>query len=101
MLSKRAVTADNTGDLILALQGFVESGVNPADVSDKSFLKAYGTHLNDGESASRAINILSGILAREDRFRPEVLATAKKEGICGLNPPGQPPRRSLRENGSC
>jgi len=101
MLSKRAVTADNTGDLILALQGFVESGVNPADVSDKSFLKAYGTHLNDGESASRAISILSGILAGEDRFRPEVLATAKKEGICGLNPPGQPPRRSLRENGSC
>jgi hypothetical protein len=79
MLGKRAVAVGKADELVSALRSFFADGSYPANVKDQSFLKGYGTHLNDGKSGARALEILSDILADPDRLSPEALPGQEKE----------------------
>lgn len=59
-LEKRAVCADRVEDLSNHLTRFLESGHYPADRMNDQFLRAFGSHLNDGKSAQRAVSLLLG-----------------------------------------
>jgi len=54
ILEKRAVCADDVKTLIDNLCKYLDSGIYQADINDDSFIKGYGTFLNDGKSAERA-----------------------------------------------
>jgi len=54
MLEKRAVCVDTAQKLQSALRDYIEQRIYPADVDNDEFLKAYGSYLNDGNSARRA-----------------------------------------------
>ncbi len=64
MLGRRACVADDAGVLMNGLQAFLESGVYPANLEDMLFLEGYGTHLNDGKSGERAVEIVSNVTGR-------------------------------------
>ncbi|MDQ7816751.1 MAG: hypothetical protein RDU14_06955 [Melioribacteraceae bacterium] len=55
LLKKRAVCASNVSALVEGLNHFNRSGVYKADVFNDKYLKAFGTHLNDGLSAERDV----------------------------------------------
>lgn len=55
MLERRAVCADEPGELVSSLGKYLDAGVYLADVNDNAFLRAYGTHLDDGRSSERAV----------------------------------------------
>jgi hypothetical protein len=55
MLERRAVCADDAGDLMVKLDQYLRKGIYGADVMDNEFLKAYGIYLDDGRSAERAV----------------------------------------------
>lgn len=54
LLAKRAAVARSPEELLRALGGWLAGGPAPGDPADRSFLRAYGTHLDDGFSAARA-----------------------------------------------
>ena len=62
MLEKRAVCADTVQDLINKIQQYIEYGMYPADVDDDEYLRTHGNHLNDGNSAQRALKKVSEII---------------------------------------
>jgi len=55
MLARRAVCADEPHEIIESLKKYLSTGIYPADIEDNAFLKAYGTHLDDGHSYERAV----------------------------------------------
>ncbi|GAG34370.1 unnamed protein product [marine sediment metagenome] len=55
MLERRAVCADEPGELVSSLGKYLDTGIYLADVNDNAFLRAYGTHLDDGRSSERAV----------------------------------------------
>jgi len=57
-LSRRAICADNTADLLMALESYIGRGIYPADIKDNTFLLDYGLHLSDGRTKDRAIKEL-------------------------------------------
>jgi len=65
MLQRRAVCADEPLELIEALKKYLATGIYPADLNDNSFLKAYGTFLDDGHSSERAVNELLKTISRK------------------------------------
>ncbi|MBI4823528.1 MAG: hypothetical protein HY805_04775 [Nitrospirae bacterium] len=54
LLKKRAVCTDTPEELISRLDGFLKTGKYPADTKNREYIRAYGTHLDDGNSAKRA-----------------------------------------------
>jgi hypothetical protein len=64
LLRRRAVTADSTRELVGKLNEYVKTGRYPADVFDREFIKAYGTHLDDGKSSERAADAVLGIIGK-------------------------------------
>ena len=72
-LLARAATVDATPDgFVDAVRGMlVERTFSPVPSRDRSFLSAYGTHLDDGASARRASAIVQrDIVARHGRSFP-------------------------------
>lgn len=61
LLSKRAVCCQNTNDLINSLEVYYNSRNYLADIYNTEYLEAFGTHMNDCESAIRGVN---AVLAR-------------------------------------
>jgi len=59
MLARRAVCANQAGELMRLLRSYLQSGIYPADLNDDAFCKAYGNHLNDGKSTDRAVHLLN------------------------------------------
>lgn len=55
LLARRAVCTDEVGELVKKLDRFLSTGRYEADVNNREFLRAYGTHLDDGQSAGRAV----------------------------------------------
>lgn len=58
LLAKRAVIADTPEELISRVKEYLTTGKYPADLRNREFVKAYGTHLDDGRSADRVIEFL-------------------------------------------
>jgi len=56
LLEQRAVCSESAAELSNRVQEFLKTGDYPADLKDDQFIKAYGTHLNDGQSAQRAVD---------------------------------------------
>ena len=55
MLERRAICTDEPLGLLESLKKYLTTGIYPADISDNTFLKTYGTHLDDGRSSERAV----------------------------------------------
>lgn len=51
---------------------YLENGRYPADVNNRDFVKAFGTHLDDGRSAERAFDFITRV-ARGDNPRTAVV----------------------------
>ena len=56
LLKKRVVCAETPEELIKKLDNYLKTGNYPADVNNREFIKEYGTYLDDGKSAERAVN---------------------------------------------
>ena len=56
LIKKRAVCAQTPEKLIKKLDNYLKTGNYPADVNNREFIKKYGTYLDDGKSAERAVN---------------------------------------------
>lgn len=54
LLKKRAVCTETAEELVKKLDEFLKIGSYPADTKNREFIRAYGTHLDDGRSAERA-----------------------------------------------
>jgi hypothetical protein len=66
LLKKRAICVSLVNNLIEELEYFQKTGVYKADGFNNEYLKAFGTHLNDGFSAQRGVNeILSRISSHQ------------------------------------
>lgn len=61
-LSRRAVCADEPEGLLKIICKFLETNVYSANISDNTFLKSYGTCLDDGNSCKRAFKEVLDIL---------------------------------------
>lgn len=55
LLERRAECTTQLEELVGILGEFLSTGVYPADVNDNTFLKAYGTCLDDGRISQRAV----------------------------------------------
>lgn len=56
LLKKRAVCSESPEELVGILDDYLKTGNYSADVNNREFLKEYGTYLDDGKSAERAVN---------------------------------------------
>jgi hypothetical protein len=61
MLGKRAVCSDDLDALLEEIDAFLRSGHYDADLNDETFLRKYGTYLNDGKSAERAADLVNEV----------------------------------------
>lgn len=62
LLKKRAYCFDKTDELVNNLKIYLEKGpatLPTVDLNNREFLKMYGTHLDDGKSAERAVEFLN------------------------------------------
>lgn len=57
-LARRAVCEDDPNVLLQRLEDYLSAGEYGADRRDRSFLRQYGTHLDDGRSGERAAALL-------------------------------------------
>ena len=64
LLRRRALCFANATELSSALVDFLRTNGKDlkVDLNDASFLRAYGTHLSDGKSASRAVETLKKLM---------------------------------------
>lgn len=58
LLRKRAIVAHTPDDLVKKIDDYLNTGHYEADINNREFIRAYGTHLDDGKSAERAIDFL-------------------------------------------
>jgi hypothetical protein len=61
LLKKRAVVSYSPDELVKQIDKFIHEGIYLADVDNREFIRSYGTHLDDGNSAERAINFLNDL----------------------------------------
>lgn len=54
-LKRRVGCFTDAGELALAVRRFIDSGEYPADMSDRTFFRDFAVHLDDGQSAKRAV----------------------------------------------
>jgi len=66
MLSRRAVCADEPLELVESLKKYLTTGIYPADINDNTFLKSYGTHLDDGYSSERAVEEVLRVIKEKE-----------------------------------
>ncbi|MBE7414479.1 MAG: hypothetical protein HS130_04290 [Deltaproteobacteria bacterium] len=71
LLKRRAVAAYTPDDLIMRIEEYLKTGEYGADLDDREFVRAYGTHLDDGKSAERAAGFVLKLL--DERQRAGVL----------------------------
>lgn len=58
-LSRRAMLAETVGDFLAGIRSVLEQkAFAPVPDPDQTFLRMYGTHLNDGASARRALDAI-------------------------------------------
>jgi len=57
-LARRAVCEDDPNVLLQRLEDYLRAGEYGADCRERSFLREYGTHLDDGRSSERAAAVL-------------------------------------------
>jgi hypothetical protein len=69
MLTNRAVVADNIQNLIDALQKYLIDGTYPARIEDNSFLRAYGNFRDDGNSITRVVKTIEGLLNGQSQLK--------------------------------
>ena len=62
LLRKRAVVAESPEALVEEIDRYIKTGHYPADVKNREFIRAYGTHLDDGRSAERAADFLLSLM---------------------------------------
>lgn len=62
LLKRRAVAAYTPDELILRIEEYLKTGEYGADLDDREFIRAYGTHLDDGKSAERAAGFIMNLL---------------------------------------
>lgn len=63
LLRKRVSLSETPEDFLQQLEGFLSKGhIEPLRNPNREFLQLYGTHLDDGHSAERAINALREIV---------------------------------------
>lgn len=60
-LKRRAACFFELPEMIAALEGWLAGGRYPADVSNRAFLRDFATFLDDGSSASRAVDYVLNI----------------------------------------
>ncbi len=58
LLRKRAVIASTADELVASIDRYLQTGYYPADVTNREFVRAYGSHLDDGGAARRAADEL-------------------------------------------
>lgn len=58
LLRKRAVIAYTAEELVESIDRYLQTGYYPADVTNREFVRAYGSHLDDGGAARRAADEL-------------------------------------------
>ncbi|GEM_PF-1306619 len=80
LLKRRAVAAYTPGELIARIEDYLKTGEYGADLDDREFVRAYGTHLDDGRSAERGAGFVLGLLGGRAR-RPEVRLRKGAESI--------------------
>jgi hypothetical protein len=64
ILSKRAVVEEEITGFFNSLRQFISSDLKILKNSDRSFLKAYGTFLDDGKSAERVLEKIKEITGK-------------------------------------
>lgn len=62
LLRKRAMIAYTPLELHDAIDEYLKKGIYPADVNNREFINAYGCHLDDEKSKSRALSELFNII---------------------------------------
>jgi len=63
LLIKRCIVTESEEDFFVQLRGFLGNDCfTEVDTLDRSFLRAYGTHLDDGCSAERAVQFLENLI---------------------------------------
>ena len=62
LLKKRVIVRDNVNDLVSSMQKYAFEGIYDADVFDTEYLKAFGTHKNDGKSAQRGVEAVLNVI---------------------------------------
>lgn len=62
LLKRRAVAAYTPEELVRRVEEYLKTGEYGADLDDREFVKAYGTHLDDGTSAERAAGFILKLL---------------------------------------
>ena len=65
LLGKRAVCDESPEGLMKKLDNYLKTGIYPADVNNREFVKKYGIHLDDGGSARRAVNKVMEIIGQK------------------------------------
>ena len=61
---RRALMAHDVDGLIEHVARVLSQGKISVDLSDEAFLRMFGTHLNDGKSAGRAVGFLNGLVSK-------------------------------------
>ena len=67
LVKRRVVWCERVDELINQLRVFLQTGVYQADVSDRSYLDAFGAHLNADEVVRRVANNLDAAIASHER----------------------------------
>lgn len=67
-LGKRVRIAETSYELIDTVKQSLENGnFSPLSTPDREFIRAFCTHLDDGQSATRAVNAIEGIIKKQQR----------------------------------
>jgi hypothetical protein len=64
VLKRRAVCEASVEKLMRTLTSMIEEGIYEADVTNRDYLKLFGTHLDDGRSAERAMSLMRHLVGK-------------------------------------
>jgi hypothetical protein len=79
LLRRRVLLAETPGEFLASLDGFLRQGqFDAVEPADRAFLRAYGTYVDDGGSAERAVDALKAIT---QNARPEDARTRRRVGL--------------------
>ena len=56
LLSKRVIWSEDEDELLTQVEKYIKSGSYPVDLNNVEFLSEYGTYLDNGKSAERAVS---------------------------------------------